>query len=250
MVKSGVHLALHTSRTHCCEHPYYFKPRPGDFRVRLQLILSLTLFAATQAASAQAIISPVNAAVTGGGSLGSLAPTYNQSGLYTGFTSGVTDFATYMATNPGHSPFFSGEWASPSGNHDSDVVFDLGSVMGIDKLAFWNEEAGGVGTLNVFGSVDNVSFFALALNLTPTNASQGADYYANVYAFAPTAARYVLLDMHGCPNPNGNWNGCTLGEVAFETAVIESTTPEPASMVLMFTGLAGIGAVVRRRRAA
>ena len=71
-------------------------------------VAALTL-CAISTASAAPIYSAVSGVVNvGGPGFGTLTETLNQSGLSSGYTSGVTNFNTYMASNPTHTLVFNG----------------------------------------------------------------------------------------------------------------------------------------------
>ena len=56
----------------------------------------------------------------------------DESGLSSTYVSGVTDFATYMATNPSHTFAYSGfEWFSPAGVHSGTIIYNLGASFTI-----------------------------------------------------------------------------------------------------------------------
>ncbi len=212
--------------------------------MRKTLLSSLLLAASTL--SGAAIVSPVSGVINSNGpGFGSLADTWNQNGLLTGFVSGVTDFDTYLATNPLHSPVFNGnEWFATQNTTTAVVTYDLGATLLIDRLALWNEESSGIGLLNLSYSTDNITFMSLVGNIIPTDRA-GVNYPADVISFGGAVdARYVRFDMSNCPQPNGgSFAACAIGEVAFSV----NSIPEPSSMVMLGLGLAAlVGARFRR----
>ena len=127
------------------------------------LLASGLLVGGAAHASAGTIIAPVAGVINlGGPGFGSLSETFNQAGLFATYVGGVTDFDTYIATNPLHSFLFNGfEWFSNAGSSSAQVTYDFGSIFSIDALALWNEEQAGIGVLSVYGSTDAVTFAPL-----------------------------------------------------------------------------------------
>ncbi len=218
--------------------------------IQKKIAIAVLLTAMTAAtATAGPIISAATATINSGGpGFGSIINTINQAGLSAGYTSGVTDFDSYIASNPTHSLIFSGlEWFSEQDSTAASVTYDLGSSMNIDALALWNEESSGITALDLLGSTDGVSFFNLSMGLAPVDNSTGSDYSAEVFSFANTALQYVRFDMSGCPQPTSSFNACAIGEVAFRGAG-SNDVPEPAPLALLGLGLLGLG-LARKRRA-
>ncbi len=206
---------------------------------------------AMPAFAAGKIVAPTSGTIVSGGpGFGTLTETFNQAGLSAGYTAGVTDFDTYLAGNPTHTITFSGfEWFGNSDTTSAEVIYDFGSVIGIDRLALWNEEASGIGRLLLSASVDGVTFSGLG-TFSPTDNT--VDYVADVFSFAATSARYVKFDMRECPQPlrSGGatpFPACAIGEVAFRTADVAGGIPEPATWAMMILGFGLVGAAARRR---
>jgi hypothetical protein len=201
----------------------------------------------SSAAHAGAIFSATSAAINAGGpGFGTLAETFNQNGLLTGYTAGVTDFDTYIAGNPIHSLVFANnEWFSNQGSTSASVTYDLGSSRTFDALALWNEDFAGIGALALSTSSDGVTFAPLVAGLLPADNTNNVDYGADVFSFGPVSAQYVRFDMTNCPQQPAGFDSCAIGEVAFRATTVNGV-PEPG--ILMLTSLALFGLVLARRR--
>lgn len=217
----------------------------------MRTLLSAALTTALLPLSAQAatIVSAVS--VTPSSERGNVPAvnTINQSGLSAGYVSGVTDFDTYISTNPTHTLIAqNNEWFSDFGNLTPTLTFDLGSVLTIDRIALWAEESSGFSTAVLSSSTDGVNFGNLG-TINPVD-NPLADYPAEVFGFAATAMQFFRMDMSGCPQPDpGVTNECSLGEIAF-SSVDPTTTPipVPAGAILLGSVLAGGLAAARRTR--
>ncbi len=222
------------------------------------MIKKLAIAAAVSAAtlsSAQAgvVVSAQSAEILSGSpGTGAISSTHDQYGLLTDYESGVTDFDTYIASNPLHVWDFSVvdagttyyyEWFSNFGSTTASVSYDLGEVYDLHGLALWNEDGNGIGKLNILGSIDGITWTALGSGLSPTNHAQGQDYGADVFSWSTITARYVKLEASQCPS-SATWVGCSIGEVAFNATAV----PEPSSIAMAGLGLAVVGAVAARRR--
>ena len=162
----------------------------------------------------------------------------DQSGLSTGFTSGVTDFDTYIDSNPTHNhsnanSYWGATFDTPT------MTFDLGNEFTIDALALWNHGLLGIRNANIYGSTDGIDFILIA-TITPSN--QGN--VAQIFSFAATALRYIQFDIMRC---GSQFDTCRVGEVAFRVADV-SEAPIPAALPLLLSGLAGLGFAARRRK--
>ena len=218
-----------------------------------KIALATALSAAASLSHAGVIVSAQSASILSGApGVGDLVSTYDQYGLLKDYVSGETDFDTYIASNPMHVADFSVkegpttyyyEWFSEFGTPSAIVSYDLGSVQQTLGMALWNEDANGIGKLNVLGSVDGTTWTTLATNLTPTNLPFDTDYGADVISWGKTSARYIKLEMSACPS-DGEWIGCSIGEVAFNVTAV----PEPSTLTLTGLGLGMMGWVAARRR--
>jgi hypothetical protein len=215
----------------------------------------LCMFAAV-GAQAGTILQPFGAATTMGN-----YPTYepfraiNQSGLSAGYSSGVTDFDTYVATTStvGGANGLNA-WFASSGNVVGNFDFDLGGSHLIESFALWSDPQPisnqGIRQFNLFAD-DNSGFSspellgsftaadANCVGCTPAQAD--AFNLAQVFGFTPTAASYVRLQIL---SNYGNTDTTGISEAAFEVAPV----PLPAAAWLLLSGLGGIGALARRRK--
>ncbi len=213
-------------------------------------VLSALVTATLPFAAGAVIISPVAVTATNSfpdSTFGNPLNLINHGGLLTDFTSGVTDFDTYMAGNPQHTIISTGaEWFTNYEISSATLVFDLGANIVVDRVAVWTDEFWGAGSIAVALSLDNVGFTGVG-SFNPTDwAPSVASYGADVFGFAATSTRYVRLALSNCPQPNSvAGGGCGLGEVAFDTGTLVTTVPEPSTLALLGLGVLAF-AFVRR----
>lgn len=174
----------------------------------------------------------------------------NQTGLLTGYTSLSTDFDLYLASNPLHQPDFGTGWSSRKGFPNAHIDFDLGGTYVIESMALWNFGASEALNLVRFELHASNDAFATSILLGSFEANPllttDAGTAAEIFSFAPASAsvvRMVLLSSNESPATNVG-----IGEVAFE--VYQNpvpAVPEPASVVLLGSGLSAIAVAGRKR---
>ncbi|MGS4946567.1 discoidin domain-containing protein [Meridianimarinicoccus sp. RP-17] len=218
----------------------------------MKTVLSAVLAVVLLSVGAQAasIVSAVSVTASSERALVPASATINQSGLSASYVSGVTDFDTYLGSNPTHTLIArDNEWFSDFGNLTPTLTFDLGAVLTIDRIALWVEESSGFSTAALSSSTDGVTFGSLG-TINPAD-NPLADYPAEVFGIATTAMRYFRMDFSGCPQPDpGSTDECSLGEIAFSSVDPTSTPiPIPAGAILLGSALAtGLAATRRTRR--
>ena len=214
-----------------------------SLRLRMLCLTGFGLLLSQTARSA-VIVEPFSAASTMSVFYGS--PTYlvNQSGLSATYTSGVTDFSSFVASTTALTAVgYSFAASQTSGNID----FDLGSILSVDELALWGREYNSnqnVDAFKLYASSDS-SFTSPTLigsfvnNPTGNNDTVSA-VKADVFSFGSVTTRYIRLEI------DSNYGGgfTTLDEVAFE----ETSVPEPATYGMLLVGGLLLAAGRRRKR--
>lgn len=158
--------------------------------------------------------------------------------------------ALHFSTLPNNS------WVSAPGVLTGQITFNLGRLLSIDSFSFWNQNGGGPGLSGSTG-IQNVQVLISTDGINFTPLPGGPSAFARVtgvgtlppqiFSFSVVNAthfRFNVLSNYGDTFQTG------FGEVGFNGSPIDvAPIPEPATILLLSTGLAGVVAKVRRRKA-
>ncbi|MCR9130807.1 MAG: hypothetical protein NXI12_14965 [Alphaproteobacteria bacterium] len=199
---------------------------------------AVTMFAATAASAATLMpftsISADSVAIN----LGSSADNaINQSGLMPGYSAG-DDFDAYVA-GALHSFETDTEYFSAVNAGTAVLTLGFGSVIELEKLGVFNENAQGAGSVAFEVSTDGITYTSIGTLFT-TPGSPRTDYAADVFSFGPVMAQFVRATLSDC----GNY--CAVGEIIAGVTPI----PLPATLPLLLGAGAGLFALRRRQTAA
>jgi hypothetical protein len=233
--------------------------------LRIGRIVAAALGFAGAACSSQSwastIVAPVDAFATS--NFGptrndySIENTIDQSGLSLAYTSGVTDFSSYFATNPTHTSVANhNEWFSQNYGirriSGLAITYSFGALAAINGFALWNEEFAGIGTTQLLSSVDGITYTPLGtITPTPSTFAQGNSiipYLAQIFSFDLTTMSSFRLLISNCAGQPG-FRGCGIGEVAFSAVLPGQVSPVPLPAALPLLGSAiGFFVWLGRRR--
>lgn len=169
----------------------------------------------------------------------------DQSGLSSPFSSGETDFDSYLASNPVHNPVATNSFIAKT--LTGDIVFDLGEEKEVELLAIWQGSIFLNQRLNSFSistsslpdsDFTTVGTFVAAQGGVPSNGPTEAQ----VFDLTDSTARFVRITVS---SNYGHFANTGIGEIAFGLAAV----PEPAAAVLAAMLAFSSAALHRRARA-
>lgn len=180
----------------------------------------------------------------------SLSNAYDQEGLSEFYTSGVTDFDDFTGRVTHGSGWRKDFVALGTTGY---IEFDLGEVMAVDSMAFWNFSHPGITRVAIdeFALTVGSTFIGAFSSQLPS----GRPELADILRFDAVEAQVIRLDIlsnHG----DSRWVG--LGEIAFgaqpgpapgarSLAAVTIPVPEPATIAFLGAGLAGLAGIYRKR---
>ncbi len=167
----------------------------------------------------------------------------DQSGLSAPYTSLVTDFDTYIASNPTHNSSPAAHvWASAQGKPTGNFDFGLGGTFTLQSFALW--DLGGNAAQNLVGfqllaSADASFSTFTSLGSFTANPNNGSVLAARPEFFTFTATSAAFLRMVITSN-HGGVGSTGFGEAAFEVQ-LPTAVPEPGTLALLGAGALSAG---------
>lgn len=156
---------------------------------------------------------------------------------------------TLTATHDGTIP--SNSWVSTQAVLTGQITFNLGGVFSVNSFSFWNQNGGGPGAagstgirnVQVLYSTDGVLFTPLVGGPSTFAQVPGAvNLPPEIFSFTAVTATHFRFIV------GSNWGDTAqtgFAEVGFNGT---SPVPEPATMLLLGSGLVGLASKVRRMR--
>lgn len=147
-------------------------------------------------------------------------------------------------------PALHDEWFTADGITNAAIDYDLGKIYHVYRFALWVEDAAGVRTFSVMTSIDGSTFTPPGTIFTAIDNPNGSNYPAQVCSSSPINARYISLDFFVCSQQPAEFNGCSLGEIAFDVGSARPDPAVPGPLTLVGTASAfAMGRRLRHRRA-
>jgi hypothetical protein len=171
----------------------------------------------------------------------------NQSGLSATYTSGVTDFNTFMSSTTHDSDCGDNCWANvPNVIFPINLDFSLGGVFNIEGLGLWNySDTLGLNQFELFAANDSSFTGAISLGVFNANVEPSpSSASGQIFSFASTQASHVRIKI----NSNyGSTSQVAIGEIVFEQSVNE--VPEPSTLAVFTLALMGLASRKFKKKA-
>ncbi|MBT8439551.1 MAG: VPLPA-CTERM sorting domain-containing protein [Gammaproteobacteria bacterium] len=220
------------------------------FRCLCAAFMLVSAFASPATAStivgAVGVSSPQGSFPTAGFALDNII---NQNGLSSSYTSGITDFDSYIAsvihdgTGSGTSGFTNGECALPPDPCGGQISLDLGLAIEIDALVFWGTDTNGsILSFNLYADSDQDYTNGAGTLLGEFTPAGDGDVLAFGGAVLTQFIHIDVLSINDTTPLTNTKPG--MGEVAFRSS---SVVPVPAAVWLFASGLIGMVGVARTR---
>ena len=169
-------------------------------------------------------------------------------GQSSGFTSGVTDFNSYIAGNPTHLRDDFQGWIGPAGGPYTGVLdFALGGSYNVQRFAMWNTANGSTANVQSYTLfVSDVADFRSSTDVgTFTNAdlSSSSPYPVQVFDSLDTTGQYLCLRINSHYN---NGNVVKIGKVALDIGP-GNQVPKPGGLALASLALLSLAASRRTK---
>lgn len=182
----------------------------------------------------------------------STGPTVHDVNLTPAYQSGVTDFDSYIASNPRDTSDTGNIWRSATGSPIGFIDFDLGGAFSLDRIALWNvaNPDRAVEDFRVLGS--NSSDFSSSLLLgdfaaaVSPNTGSPSDFFPQVFdlnTFDDTSYQFVRFQV---VSNHGDVNLTQLAELAFRVEPV--FVPEPSTFLAGLLCASYVGFMRRRSR--
>ena len=162
----------------------------------------------------------------------------NQSGLSATYTSGTTDFDSYVSSTTSNSIQGSSNWLSALNVKTGFVTFDLGASYDVNALALWTLQSGNTNAVRNFSlyadtDANTSSLGTLLGNFSAVNAAgTPSATQSQVFNFATTNTRYIQMNITS--NAGGALAG--MSEVAFQEVPWETDALPVIGSALFFAG--------------
>ncbi len=217
-----------------------------SFLSRFGSLVVFALMLSTTQVNADVVVSAVSTSNNTLGVNKSPDQMIDQSGLLTPFTSGLTDLATYLGSNPLHASTNPGNLFASVANSGS-IDFDLGSAFNIGTFILWGDDQlaapqpnGSPKDFSLVGSLLPDFSVSTVLGSFTGAAANGSPILAQTFNFSGANVRYIrwnIQNVHGGTNVN-------VSEIAFGTAM--QPVSEPSQIGVLMLGF--ISFVFARRR--